>query len=377
MKIQIYLEDLEIPEQYVDGISVISDLTELYLSGELVIKDMGSTYANKVMLGTKIKVRYNTDDGYAYTNTFRVQTFQKIQDRENNSIDLLKMFLVSSWHYNGGPRTLAYKGSYGQWAVLLNSCFGSDIICQNFRTDDTPKVRYMMNERPQEFLYRTMRYGLVSEMPVYMHTLPTNIVRIDGIADLVKDVDPNTVLFSKNILETQAASNNVSSPQSSIATLDPSKKNIRMEAFDLNTSCIGNSSQVKYLFTKEHFKCSDIAFASSEITVTSVEKGNSQVSMVSPARVEYLGWEYTPDDAKALAARKGLESVFSTFSMSVSLYGTYVNTIYPGKMVKVLFTKNYQGEELIGGGLYLVKRAAYQMRKGKQETRLVLIQARN
>ena len=99
--------------------------------------------------------------------------------------------------------------------------------------------------------------------------------------------------------------------------------------------------------------------------------------MVSPARVEYLGWEYTPDDAKALAARKGLESVFSTFSMSVSLYGTYVNTIYPGKMVKVLFTKNYQGEELIGGGLYLVKRAAYQMRKGKQETRLVLIQARN
>lgn len=377
MKIRVYIENIEIPEQYVDGISVISDLTELYLSGELVLIDMGSTYANKVMLGTEITVKYIADGGQEYANKFRVQSFQKIQDRENISIDLLKMFLVSSWHYNEGPQTLAYKGSYGQWATLLKRCFGNDIICQGFTTEDTPKVRYMVNERPQEFLYRTMRYGLVGGMPVYLHTLPTNKVQIDGIANLTKVKDPDTVLFSKNVLETQAASNNVTSTQSSISTLDSSKKNIRMETFDLNTSCIGNSSWVKYLFTKDHFKCSDIAFASGEITVSSVEKGNKQVSTVSPARVEYLGWEYTPDDAKALAARKGLESVFKTFSMSASLYGTYVDTIYPGKMVKILFTRNSEGEELLGGGLYLVKRAAYQMRKGKQETRLVLVQARN
>ena len=54
-----------------------------------------------------------------------------------------------------------------------------------------------------------------------------------------------------------------------------------------------------------------------------------------------------------------------------------MDTLYPGAMVEVLLTNNAKGEELVGNGVYRVKRAAYQMRKGKQETKLLLVQASN
>ena len=54
-----------------------------------------------------------------------------------------------------------------------------------------------------------------------------------------------------------------------------------------------------------------------------------------------------------------------------------MDTLYPGAMVEVLLTNNAKGEELVGNGVYMVKRAAYQMRKGKQETKLLLVQASN
>ena len=377
MTVKVFLKNTEIPEHLVDGVSIIADLTEMYLAGEIVLKDMGSHYANSVKLGTPLQIRYITDGGYTYKNDFRIQTFQKIQDRENNDIDFLKMCVVSAWYFDGEPQTRAYKGSYGQWVSLLTQGLSSQLTLGGFNTEDTPKTRYMIAKRPQEFLQETMRYGLIGGMPVYLHTLPTNKLCLDGIANLIKNTNPDTVLFSRNVLQTQAADQVVTELRPNLVSLDPGKRNIRMESFDLHTSNVGNSSKVTCRFTQDHFKCSNTSFASTGIVVQSIEKGNAQVEKVAPARMEYFTWEYTPDDAKAMAVRTGLERVFQTFSLSASLYGTYVDTLYPGAMVEVLLTNNAKGEELVGNGVYMVKRAAYQMRKGKQETKLLLVQASN
>ena len=48
MTVKVFLKNTEIPEHLVDGVSIIADLTEMYLAGEIVLKDMGSHYANSV-----------------------------------------------------------------------------------------------------------------------------------------------------------------------------------------------------------------------------------------------------------------------------------------------------------------------------------------
>lgn len=332
---------------YIESFSFVSSIYKMYSGAKLVIKDMSKTLSNKLKTGLKVEVSlFEREKDEKCSNNMAVFSFSK--SGSGQMVDTIEVTLISAMFFENTINSLARSGNVGQivYDILSTEFKGSAPNLDISPTDDRARRRYQLSEKAQDFLKRIVKYGIKDNMPIYLYSAPDGYVHLKGLYEMISDtptVALSTVLSSQETLTTE----NGNTLKEKIIT-----------GYVLNAFGKNAVSTIDNIFCVDNFSFS--SDLDNHLESDSIEKGNSQVAVESPKKVRFLNWNYTPDDAKAIAAKEFFDETSDTFTLDCTLTGFQVKDIFLGSAVYMILpyeptANSATGNKInLGEGIYLI-----------------------
>lgn len=300
-----------------------ASIFKFYSSAKIIIKEISGTRVNKIKIGTPVKVIFYDDNSDTkYTNNMRVLSFTK---EETSGISIrMTLVLVSSLFFYNTPITNAYEGSVSQIAdyVIKNNLQTEVTNYAIEATDDRGRIRYSISEQPQEFLKRIMKYGVVSNGPVYMYYDTKGCFNLKGISSF-KQKDPEfidvTAMVDKMGIQIELA-------------ISTRKLCIYNYKFNVNKS--KQVSDITSKFCTELFKSPNTVAL--ELVSNGEQTDNASVAQSYPSRVDFYDWNIAPDDAVGMALKTSFEDLGTFQSLTAIYSGMLVNELDLGSLHYVI-----------------------------------------
>lgn len=340
----------EISKAHVDSFSFISSIFRMYSGAKFVIKDATKTLNNCLKTGMKVTVTF-FNDTKSYENKMRVLSFNKKGSGE--VVDFIEVVLVSAMYFEEVTKTMTYSGSVSSIITdVFNNVFKETNPTISFcSTEDRTRRRYQLAEKTQDFLKKIIKYGIKSGLPVYLYSAPNGIMYLKGVYDMISD---NPKIVASSMLASQL----IQLPKNSGSL---SELVFFGHSFGINTR--DSFSSVKNIFCTKNFKFS--TQLPDEVSYNGTEVNNSQSEVSSPSKTRFFNWNYTPDDAQAIAIRDAFEETINTFTMTASFKDFLVDELTLGTCIFVILpfdptTTNSTGSKInLGEGKYLITQVSY------------------
>lgn len=283
-----------------------SSILKLYSSAKVILKGIDSSKINKIKVGTPVNIIFSDEDkDISYTNKMKVLTFAK--EESEGIATYITLVLVSDLFFNSNDSTQAYEGCVSQIlntmlsTTLRDSVSNSDIEA----TEDRGRIRYMIAEEPQEFIKRIMKYGVISNGPVYIYYDAKGCLNLKGISSLKKKeisyIDIPPLVDTSGIQIEQS----------------DSVKKLLMFSHKFNINKGKQTSEIKSVFNTELFKSPNSV--ATKVVVAGEQENNASVEASYPHRVDFYDWNLAPDDALGIA----LKTSFEDLGMFQTLTATY------------------------------------------------------
>lgn len=296
-----------------------SSIMKLYSSAKIIIKGIDSTKINKIKVGTSVDILfYDEDNNISYTNKMKVLTFTK--EESNGIVTYITLVLVSSLFFNSDESTLAYEGCVSQIVnTMLSNTLKETVTSSDIEaTEDRGRIRYRIAEEPQEFIKRIMKYGVISNGPVYIYYDAKGCLNLKGINSLKKkeiafiDIPP--------LVETSG----VQIEQSN------SIRKLLMFSHKFNINKGKQTSKVTSVFNTDLFKSPNSV--ATKVVVNGEQDNNASVETAYPHRVDYYDWNLAPDDALGIALKTSFEDLGMFQTLTASYKGFLIDELDLGSI---------------------------------------------
>lgn len=351
----------------IDSFSFVSSIYKMYAGAKFIVKDFSRALNNKLKTGMKVTVSFfDTEEKFEVKNNMSVLSFSKTGS--SNIIDFIQITLVSSMYFEDTMNSIAREGNVGQ---LINNILTTEFKdsvpnVSIISTDDRVRRRYQLSEKSQDFLKRILKYGIKDNMPVYLYSAPDGTMYLKGIYDMITE-QPLVALAPLQSDEVMA------SPEAS----DTLKERV-VTSYGLESSGKNAISEMVSIFCTQNFKFS--TNLDSYVDSTSIEKGNSQSFIDSPKKTKFFNWNYTPDDAKAIAVKEFFEETINTYTLVANLIGFPLKDIMIGSTVYFILpfdptaTSSTGAKINLGEGKYLITQVTLIYENKMESMSLVLSQ---
>ena len=361
---------VEVNKAFIESFYLQVDIFNLYSKATVKLKDVTKTLYNQIQTGMAIDIKfYDTNTGESYTNLMRVLSFKKVPASQSNLEDKIEVKLISSWYFEYQIGSGCYHGSFGEIAAKILAPYYPSFFKLNLSpTEDLPRYRYRIKETEQSFLQRMLKYSYKGKFPVYLYIDAKGYIVMKGVDDFISEK-------ATCLLTTDLAEQSNSIPDSS-RNLDQ----LRMTSYKIASNTEYSNSKTYSTFTVANFILPEGSDFDSDTELSNNENGNDQALALTPEKNVFMGWNVTPDDAKALAIRENFEANISTYYLVAIVPGWVFNKIELGGKLKVYLpystvqSTNSGKNVNLGEGEYIIKHIDYIYQDGLQRTKLYLIQ---
>lgn len=372
MRFRIYFEetgDGGIPESNIQSFNFVSNIFKMYAGASLVIKDIKASLINKIKTGAGVTVEFYDiyDAEKKYSNKMRVLSFKKFMG--DGIIDKIEVNLISSLFFEKEVVTQAHEGNVSQilFTVFKDNLTNPEYILDIDSTSDRSRYRYQIAETYPNFLKRISKYAYKDNGTVFLYHDPRGVLKLKGVEDFMA-IEPSYVAST------------LSTDQWGVK-VDGSGMLLNLPIIDytIDTVDSASTSSVTSKFCTELFKSPDSFIG--EATFNGVcSLNNAQVEKVYPEKQDFYNWDITPDDAFALACRKGFEDAYMSYTLSITVNDFLLDTLALGNVIYVILPYNptelsSSGDKVNGGeGKYMVTRVRYSFYDGMLRTIADMVQ---
>lgn len=358
----IYLEDDKVETNLITSVELTSDITDMFMRCRIQLNNLAARTFNNVKTGMNIKLVIEDDDKDVYRINLKLLKFNKIPGNQNILKDILIIDAISSYYFSNYPETLCHTGNISEiiktivnnkYRKLFNKIEIND-------TEDTVRVRYQIGENTLDFVKRILKYGRIKGLPIYLYPTLKGDLKLFGIYDMIKQ---NTEYYFV-------------APSDS-GTTSKSKTEVIMAGYRFFSNVQDSASKIKTIFSNDLFIPYTIKLGRSTV-LSDTEIGNSQSETLSPPRVLYMPWYYTPEDSYSTAVKQNFEANIDTYKVVVMVKSVFIKKIDVGSLVHIRIPKELSSSNEyypLGEGDYIVKNCAIKISPTNQTTRYELIQA--
>lgn len=368
----VYLQGVDLREM-VSEFFMHADITKMYCTAVLKMKDVTDSLYNYIKTGTEINIRFYDIDGDIsdyYDNYFKVLSFNKSPRTTQKLEDMIDIDLISSWYFDADLASGVYYGTYGEIVnTVVSSKTRSYLVADITTTDDLSRYRYRTKESEQSFLQRMMKYGTKGNLPVYLYMDTRGYLKLRGVDDFIAE----EATYAATVDTTE------------LLELTPSNydeySKLRMTSYEVVSNASNSNSEVTTTISMDNFILPDtLTLTSNKVTLTDSEEDNDQCADPTPPINTFSGWNKTPDDAIALNVREFFDRNLTTYYILARFNGFLCYQLELGKMLKVFLPfnpvqSNYSTSEVnLGEGNYMVKHITYLYKDNYRSTRATLVQ---
>lgn len=308
-----------LPKTEISYFVFYSSIMKLYSSAKVIIKGIDSSKINKIKIGTPVNVIfYDENSDTSYTNKMKVLTFTK--EETDGIVTYITLILVSSLFFNNDESTSAYEGSVSQILnTIISTSLKTTVTASNIEaTEDRGRIRYRIAEESQEFIKRIMKYGIISNGPVYIYYDAKGCLNLKGINSLRKKdiafIDVPPLVESSGVQIEQS----------------DSIKKLLMFSHKFNINKGKQTSKVTSIFNTELFKSPNSI--ATKVVVAGEQDNNASVEEIYPHRVDYYDWNIVPDDALGIALKTSFEDLGMFQTLIASYEGFLVDELDLGSL---------------------------------------------
>lgn len=372
MRFRIYFDEIGdggIPEANIQSFNFVSNMFKMYAGANIVIKDIKAGLINKIKTGLGVTVEfYDTSDvEKVYSNKMAVLSFKKFMG--NGIIDLIEINLISSLFFEKEVVTQAHEGSVSQ--IILN-IFKDSLTSPEYKLDidstsDKSRYRYQIAETYPAFIKRLFKYAYKDNGAVFLYHDSRGELKLKGVKSFI-EAEPSYVAST------------LSNSQWGVK-IDGSNRllNLVINDYTIDTTDSVSTSSITSKFSTELFKSQD--YFIEEATFNGVcSLDNAQTKRIYPKRQDFYNWDITPEDAFALACRKGFEDTYMSYTVSITTNDFLLDSLAIGSVIYLILPYNptelsSSGEMVNGGeGKYMVTRVRYNFHDGMFRTTADLVQ---
>ena len=358
MNFQIEFEDSPIgiihPSK-VRSISFICSIFKVYSMASIELKDFAKDSFNLIKSGLPVNLTFLKKNGEPVIHKMKLLSFFKTPAPQTVYSDTLQITLISSIYYDNSFGTSVHEGSVGVIYDQIMKRFFSNTVStyKGTITDDVPRRRYQTSERTLDFMKRIMKYAVKDNKPVYLFYDNKGILNFKGVSDMTNEV-PHTALITI-----------WGSTSPRLKKDFPSDRILTMLNFSSTFDGRTAPSSISNIFTTTNFRFSNKT--PKGYKYTTINSSNNQVHDPVPPKVKYYGWNLSPTDAYAIAARDSYEETYNNCSFKATFMnvdsdeltlGTTVDIFLPYEK-SALNSKNQDAN--LGEGRYLVTDIEYSL----------------
>lgn len=367
-----------VPEALVTGFSYRVRMRSLYSVSRVTFKDVTKEIFNQLKVGQAVDiVFYDTENSRVqYVNPMKIRAFNKVPSANTELIDSITLELISSWYYVSTVQTGYYFGSSGSiiGEVMTKNFKSLGYDLEYLASSDKPKSRYQIQERPQAFMERLLKYSSLNGYPLCLYTDHKGAIRLKSIAEWLQ----NQQFYLATVLGTEDLLNS--------NTLDYALGKISLQNYNVQVS--PTFSMCKAIHTVEHYHSAEsypkeTSVMSFEGTGTSAtDKKNIQIDEFSPVKVVITPWYVDPDDARSEFLYDTWPEISQTFRVLASCSQFQIDTVEIGHLIRLELPFHpvqnpTTGEEVnFAEGGYIVDEVTYVYENGFKSTQFGMFQVR-
>lgn len=308
----------------IGSFSFLSSLFNVYAGAKLLLKDFAREHNNDIKTGMDVDIHFveenSTKKGYVVNMS--VLSFTKVPGPSTtNYIDIT---LVSRAYFYNDTFTTAYSGTVSQIAdEIYSSKFSKYYNSFDLHeSKERPRIRYQLGEKYIDFIDRISKYGYVDNKPMYLYSDTIGNLNLKSISNM----ESSYAKYMVTPLIFHQENQKVEVGELAIPL-------IAME-YSFNGANRNSISEYSSIFNTSLF-ISPSSY-SSTIIFRDTEDGNAQTEVLSPSKVEYYGWNLTPDDAMGISIRKNYERTADTYTFSAVFDSFLIEEMKIGSVVYVI-----------------------------------------
>lgn len=351
----------------IGSFSFMASIFNVYAGAKILLKDFAREHNNDVKTGMNVDVHFvDEEKSQDYVVPMAVLSYKKVPGP--STTDYIDVTLVSRAYFHNELVTSAHSGTVSQ---ITYSIF-KDRLSKEFNslvledTQDTDRIRYQLGERDVDFLDRITKYGYIDNKPVYLFSDPLGNLNLKGISSM-EDSTPKFTITPLTFLQGgQKASSSNTAP-----TLIP------LEMF-FNGGSKGSVSECSSVFNNVMF-VSPSGYTSS-VNSKDSEEGNAQSEVASPKKVEFYGWNLSPEDSLGISVRRNFERNADVYTFEAVFDSFLINQLPLGSVSYVILpfeptARSSNGSEVNAGeGKYLVSQVKFVYEDSLLRTSVKMIQ---
>ena len=371
MRVRIEFEDSRIGVLSYNNLSsmtFICSIFKVFSMAHLVVTDFAKASFNMIKSGMPVNIVFVDDNGKEYINRMRVLSFSKAPDSRASFRDPVDMTLISSMYFDTSSGTFVHEGSIGTIFDNIMSRFfkGSVESYKGTVTNDLPARRYQTSERTLDFMKRILKYGMKDDFPVYLFHDDRGVLRLRGIKEMSMESPKFTAVPHMGAMPPETKSSSVTEPTVTMWDF--------VSQFDGRTAC----SEIETKLTSANFRFQKMV--QSKYNFKSVENTTNQVQSKVPKKTRFMGWNLTPTDASAIAAKESFEDTCKTCSFKALFKGLDVENLNLGDTVNVKLPYDKSSTNSLGQasnlseGRYLITDLEFTLNESVVQTMATMIQ---
>ncbi len=352
----------------IGSFSFISGMFNVYAGARLLLKDFAKEHNNNIRTGMKVYIHFtDSEKDRHYTVEMSVLSFRKVSGP--STTDYIDVVLTSSSYFSNKISTAAHSGTVSQImsSIYSNTDIGKGYSSFNMDTSsDIERVRYQLSERNMDFMDRISKYGYVNGRPMYLFSDAMGNLNFRSVDNMEKS-GPGYVVES--FLFQQSGGKSEESSLSRVLT---------PKSIDIGGANKDSISKYTSIFDTSLFVSS--GKYSSSIVSNGNENGNASSEEVSPEKVEFYGWNTSPEDSLGMAARKNYERMVSTYTVDLVFDSFLIEEMNIGNVMYVILPYNptarsSNGSSVNAGeGKYMVTKVSLIYESGMLNTHAHLVQ---
>lgn len=371
MKVRVEFEDSRIgvlSYKNLSNMSFICSIFKVFAMANLTIIDFAKSSFNIIQSGMPVNIVFVDGNGIEYVNRMKVLSFSKAPNGQASFKDTLNLTLISSIYFDKSSGTFVHEGCVGVIFDNIMSKFFKDSVYsyKGTVTNDLPARRYQTSERTLDFMKRMLKYGIKEDMPVYLFYDPKGTLNLRGIKEMAAENPKFTA--SPQMMNTSESLPYSSTAESTITMWD------FVSLFDGRTAC----SEIVTKFTSSNFRFQRMV--QSKYTFKSVENRSNQVADKIPTKIKFLGWNLTPTDAQAIAAKDSFEETCNTCSFKALFKGLDLEDFNLGDTINIKLPYDASSHNSLGQaanlseGRYLITDLEFTLNESVVQTTATMIQ---
>ncbi len=355
-----------IPYEAIHYFSFKCSIFKLYAGAKVSLMDVTKTYNNKIKMGMSAQIVFLDDEDKTYVNNMRVLSV--VKKKTTDVVDSFDIVFISAFFFDDAVNTMTYSGSVsGILSDVFTNVFKDSVPKIDFSvTEDRIRRRYQLSEKTQDFVKKIIKYGIKENMPVYLYSSADGTVYLRGVSEMING---RPRVYISSILASQL----IEIPEDNKDALE-----LIYYGNSFNSDIKKGSSRVRNIFCTKNFKFPTTL--ADNIECNGLEYGNSQTDTPTSPRIKFYNWNYTPDDAKAIAVREAFEETVGTFTMSATFMGMLVGDLNVGSTVMCVLPYNptvsgNNGTEInMGEGKYLITSLSFNYEDNNLTTEAIMSQ---